>query len=1159
MSVQETQDVDTDAVGDEATEVAADQDVLPMQVTDGGSAEQFRITRVQVLNWGNYRDLHDIPFTRDGLAIAGPSGRGKSTLVDAMSSVLFPNPQQFNVAARDDGKKRSERTVYSYARGYTERRERSGGRGTTTAWVRPPSGGAFPSGTAITFRSGQTDVTVFRLMWVAPHVQDRESLAANTVYGFVHEDFDLERIRGLDTVRGSSPLSRSSLARLVDEDRGDVVDTSQSRIHVKMRSVLGMGANEDSQRHAFQLLRRAQSSKDLEPIDEFFKTFVLTEPEALGIWDDTAGSFLNASRFYDEFESARTRTETLAPLPDLAAEYRASLRNEHEKRLLVDAVEEGTTSPVTLWHGRRVLDWADKEVQRVRERATTLGEDRKALDRQLREVETGLESVRVRIEDAGGGLAAENLRLRMEAARGDLQAVRERAEEIAADLAEFGLRMPTDADTAEQVRAEIAARLPEKKQKLQELRDAAATESGRLWELRGAVEKAEAELRGLKGRRSAVPEDADARRHALENALGLSHGTLVYAGELMRLAEGEQRWEKAVTSVVMPLARTLLVPQEHFERLRAHVDSHDMRGSLTFTAARSGLAEAPARPDSVPSRLELADHEFAGWVSQELTATANVLCVETPQDLDSPLPDWALGAITPAGLRTGTRGRFTKDDRPQRYPWIGWDNRSLVSGVQAELDGARERLDAAETAARETERETVRVQRAVTTLHELPDRLTPEVVDLAELEKDATDLEARFEATRSPESVDLEKERADLEVRRAALTKRIGVLEKDAEDAEREWAALADLQDSVHDLVDGAALTEVQEEMLAGAEFRPPSDASSRAVAASRRVAEDSVRAQIAVHAQGVEAGRMKIEGLLAGYRSLGPVAARETDGSVDSLDAVLAVYDRLVRDDLPRAKEKWLQGASKDLVTGFGGLLMQIDSDERTIAKSLDPINSVLRNISFRGDSVLSIEVERRATRERTEFREVIDAYSRERGAEDAPQDAEAVEESFLRLRTKLEGMIDPTKVGETWRHRVFDARENMSFKAVQTRPTGDRVPLEGVGGMSGGEGQELIAFVLGAALRMRLSEGTDAPPVYAPIVLDEGFVKADSDFTARALGAFKALGFQLVIAAPREKAGAFDRFVGSIVYVNHAGGVFENGSAVQVMTAQEFEDGLN
>jgi len=68
--------------------------------------------------------------------------------------------------------------------------------------------------------------------------------------------------------------------------------------------------------------------------------------------------------------------------------------------------------------------------------------------------------------------------------------------------------------------------------------------------------------------------------------------------------------------------------------------------------------------------------------------------------------------------------------------------------------------------------------------------------------------------------------------------------------------------------------------------------------------------------------------------------------------------------------------------------------------------------------------------------------------------------------------------RAGDSWRRRVFDAREHVEFLAIETRPDGVKVIHDGVSGMSGGEGQELIAFILGAALRFRLGEGTKARP---------------------------------------------------------------------------------
>ena len=66
------------------------------------SREQFRMTRLQVYNWGTFSELHEVPISERGFLIVGRSGAGKSTLLDAFSALLVP-PRwiDFNAAARE--------------------------------------------------------------------------------------------------------------------------------------------------------------------------------------------------------------------------------------------------------------------------------------------------------------------------------------------------------------------------------------------------------------------------------------------------------------------------------------------------------------------------------------------------------------------------------------------------------------------------------------------------------------------------------------------------------------------------------------------------------------------------------------------------------------------------------------------------------------------------------------------------------------------------------------------------------------------------------------------------------------------------------------------------------------------------------------------------
>ena len=78
--------------------------------------EQWRITRLQVFNWGTFSNIHDIPISPRGFLFVGASGSGKSTLLDAMITLLFPNPA-YNAAAREGDQRRGDRSLLTYVRG----------------------------------------------------------------------------------------------------------------------------------------------------------------------------------------------------------------------------------------------------------------------------------------------------------------------------------------------------------------------------------------------------------------------------------------------------------------------------------------------------------------------------------------------------------------------------------------------------------------------------------------------------------------------------------------------------------------------------------------------------------------------------------------------------------------------------------------------------------------------------------------------------------------------------------------------------------------------------------------------------------------------------------------------------------------------------------
>jgi uncharacterized protein YPO0396 len=124
----------------------------------------------------------------------------------------------------------------------------------------------------------------------------------------------------------------------------------------------------------------------------------------------------------------------------------------------------------------------------------------------------------------------------------------------------------------------------------------------------------------------------------------------------------------------------------------------------------------------------------------------------------------------------------------------------------------------------------------------------------------------------------------------------------------------------------------------------------------------------------------------------------------------------------------------------------------------------------------------------------------------------------------------------GKSDRVKLLDVRRHVEVYAVEYPVGADTWPAREhrqLGSASGGESQELIAFIIGSALRFRLGDELRARPRFAPVFLDEGFVKADSEFAGRAVSAWRELGFQIIVGTPEDKFTGLERHMESFIVV--------------------------
>ena len=100
---------------------------LGLDFTDDNALSGYRLKKLEVFNWGTFNDqVWSLNLNGKNCLLTGDIGSGKSTLVDAVTTLLVPaNKVDYNKAA---GAEKKERHLRSYVLGYykSERNETTG-------------------------------------------------------------------------------------------------------------------------------------------------------------------------------------------------------------------------------------------------------------------------------------------------------------------------------------------------------------------------------------------------------------------------------------------------------------------------------------------------------------------------------------------------------------------------------------------------------------------------------------------------------------------------------------------------------------------------------------------------------------------------------------------------------------------------------------------------------------------------------------------------------------------------------------------------------------------------------------------------------------------------------------------------------------------------
>src|SRR5499427_139062 len=635
----------------------------------GVSRTGMRLHRCEFFNWGTFHGrVWGLELNGDNTLLTGDIGSGKSTLVDAITTLLVPAQKiSYNKAAGADAR---ERDLRSYVLGHYKSERGESGFVAKPVALRDVNTYSVILGR---FRNDgfQQDVTLAQVF------SFKEAHGQPTRF-YVVADMPLtisEHFSGF----GSDINALKKKLRLMP--RVEVHDTFPP-YSASFRRRFGI---ENEQ--ALDLFHQTVSMKSVGNLTEFVRLHMLEAFPVETRIDALMAHFDNLNRAHESILKAKAQIERLSPLIADCDHHTALMEEASALRGCRDALR-AFFAGVKAGLLERRCESLQLDLDRLGQRIAVL-DDRESGERNQRD------EIKRAIAENGGD-RIENLKREI-AGRERLKTERMgRAEQYAGLARAIGLPEVLDADVFAANRATIASESEAIQARKAETQNAITDESVALQQLRKQHAEIDCEIESLKKRRSNIPTNMLAIRDSLCRELKVDEERFPFAGELIQVREEEATWEGAIERVLHNYALSLLVPDEDYARVAEWVERTHLGGRRVYYRVRSRPAARPSDLHAQSLVLKLSirpDSSFYAWLDADLARRFDYACCETIDSFRR--EDKALtraGQIKTSGERHEKDDRHRLDDRT-RYV-LGWSNGPKIAALEKQAQSLEARIAA---------------------------------------------------------------------------------------------------------------------------------------------------------------------------------------------------------------------------------------------------------------------------------------------------------------------------------------------------------------------------------------------------------------------------------------------------------------------------------
>lgn len=1108
----------------------------------------FRLGTLQIYNWGVLQNnkIFTFDFSNKSTLLTGRNGSGKTTIVDAIITLLVPKRYRLYNQSSSGDLKDKDRDEESYVLGaYGNASDESSVSG-KTKYLRDKNCFSIINGIFNNEITGQA-VSLIQIRYFSNN-------ALLTYSGVTEQALLISDIKKI-LAEADTKIDREKKWRQVLKVQcgTEFWDSDNfSKYCSKFKSIFGL--HEDKENKALKLFAQIVGMKELGNLNDFIRQKMIEGVDVETEFENLHDNYEKLIQCENEIEKTKCQLELLKPVIDTGKNI-IDTENQRDELL---AVQE----TIPAWYSKTAIGILAKEINHKETEKQNLEETNEQIKEQIENL-----SAEISMLENNNDVQLLNEKERLisdyEGMKKDVEQKRDSFEENAKKLK---LGIPENREDFESFLSDLQDLKDSFENKKKENDDFKVDASIEKKELEEEEKNLETELKSLGSRNSNIPLRNIEIRKFITSNLNMSEKDIPFAGELIQVKQEEKHWEYAIERLLHNLALTLLVTPEHYEKVTEFIKDNDLKGRVVYLMTEMHFGDFLIEPEdcTVLSKIEINhNHELGSWLERHIYDKWNYICTDKNEIVfrnDK--------VITSSGLiKNGIKGEKDDSEKAKSHTEyvLGWDNLEKRKTLSSKIEKLRE--------------EKINVSNRLQEIDDLKDELEAKIECVKELQRfnsfsniDVESLIIKIQALIEERNrfikekgiSDIEKQllekkrtRKELTEQKDNLLTKIGAVDKEIEinqtkfdENEQAWKTIIssvnenEVEEKIQTLINKFEIKVIESiEKL-----------SAKRNDINKRIELDVKRfnKSHAAYVKNLGDYMRNIKSPKDEYKK------RYGDWSIQFADLIEGreyleawndCYKRLTEEELPKHQKQfkvYLHSNMNDNIIKFNQFII---NGKQEIQKAIVTLNASLKEIPYdkEQNTYLQLKMIDNKDQRIIEFNRMLrNAIPNAAGY----QNDEEEEKAFRRIKD----FIDYVKANERNQKYVLDIRNWHSFAAPELsyEDGSEKDYHSDSNSLSGGEKAKLTYTILASAIAYQFGINESSSKSLRFVIVDEVFSKSDSFNAQYAMQLFKQLDLQVMIVTPLDKLNVAEEYISSVHQVQKIG----DSSRVLSLTMEWFKE---